>query len=239
MSAAFIGTWPISCPHLGNTNGLAASVDRTTRSDDSLAESVRFGDESAFSELVKRYQGFCMGKAIAILRNRDDAEDEVQGAWVQVWTHLNSYRGQGAFGAWLGRIVTNRCLMRLRRARIATMTSVTLDEVIDAEGVFRLEVIDERDQPEQLAGNAQILNLLSLEINAIPPILREVLVMSDLQEVAIGDVAGKLGISVPAAKSRLNRARRYLRERLIRHSSAGGMLLPQPVLPIAIRAWVS
>jgi len=238
MAAPAIGTWPIIRPHLGPTYGLDDSVKRTVWSDDSLLELVKRGEHSAFSELVRRYQRFCMSKALAILRNRDDAEDEVQGAWIQVWNHLNSYRGQGVFGAWLGRIVSNRCLMRLRRARIAPTTSV--DAVVE-EGSFRLEIIDERAQPEQLAGNAQVLKLLNQEIKALPPIMRKVLILHDLQQIAIGDVAADLGVSIPAAKSRLGRARAYLRERLTKHCSAAGgaPLLGVPALPTAVNTRIS
>ena len=105
------------------------------------------GDTGAFAQLIERYQGFCLSKAYSILRNRADAEDEAQSAWAQAWTHLGSYHGPGSFRAWLSRIVSNGCLTRLRKARFAPMMSV--DEVFDSEGPFRLEVIDQRAQPEQ------------------------------------------------------------------------------------------
>ena len=139
-----------------------------SKPDDALVELVKRGETNAFPELVRRYQRFCMAKAISILRNRDDAEDEVQNAWLQVWTHLASYRGQGSFDAWLSRIVSNRCLMRLRRARFAPMTSV--DEVFDSEGSFQLEVIDQRARPDQVVENDEVLALLNKEINGLPPL---------------------------------------------------------------------
>src|SRR5688572_9508152 len=112
-----------------------------SKSDDALVELVKHGETNAFPELVERYQRSCMVKANSILGNRHDAEDEVQNAWVLVWTHLASYRGQGSFDAWLSRIVSNRCLMRLRHARYRPTSSV--DEVFDSKGSFHLEVIDQ------------------------------------------------------------------------------------------------
>jgi len=199
---------------------LVSSIELKAQSDDALVELVKHGDTRAFDELVQRYQRFCMSKANSILRNRDDAEDEVQNAWVQVWTHLGSYRGQGSFDAWLSRIVSNRCLMRLRTARYAPMTSV--DEVFDSEGSFRLEVIDQRARPDQVLGNDEVLEMLNKEINGVPPLLREVLVMRDLRQRVIGDIAADLGISVPAAKSRLMRARLELKKRLEKHYGESG-----------------
>jgi RNA polymerase sigma-70 factor (ECF subfamily) len=178
------------------------------------------GDHGGFAQLIERYQGFCLSKAYAILRNRADAEDEVQSAWVQAWTHLEAYRGPGSFRAWLSRIVSNLCLMRLRKARFAPMTSI--DEVFDSEASFRLEVIDQRALPEQVVGDAQVLHLLNKEIRGVPPLLREVLVMRDVRQLVMRDIAADLGISLPAAKSRLMRARVELKKRLEKHHGERG-----------------
>jgi RNA polymerase sigma-70 factor (ECF subfamily) len=233
MAACSIAAWPVSQSRSSTAEHLEAPLDPATQSDDALIESVKMGDTGAFSELVERYQRFCLSKAYSILRNRDDAEDEVQSSWVQVWTHLESYRGQGSFHAWLSRIVSNRCLMRLRKAKFAQMTSV--DEVFDAEGSFRLEVIDQRARPEQVVGDDQVLHLLNREISGVPPLLREILVMRDLHQLVMRDIAADLGISVPAAKSRLLRARVELKKRLEKHHGERGCgtLLQKPGGPLA------
>jgi len=220
MATYSIAVWNMTPAKRAPYREISASMDLNGQTDDELVELVKGGDSSAFAELVQRYQRFCMAKANSILRNRDDAEDEVQNAWVQVWTHLASYRGQGSFDAWLGRIVSNRCLMRLRAARFAPQTSV--DEVFDSDGAFRLEVIDQRARPDQELGNEEALKLLNREINCVPPLLREVLVMRDLRQQVIGDIAADLGISVPAAKSRLMRARIELKRRLEKHFAGHG-----------------
>jgi RNA polymerase sigma-70 factor (ECF subfamily) len=88
-------------------------------------------------------------------------------------------------------------------------------------------VIDQRDLPEDIVGDGQVLRVLLREIRAVPPLLREVLVMRDLSHVAMAEIAGKLGISIPAVKSRLMRARLELRRRLEKHygENGGGTLL--------------
>ena len=208
-----------------------APLDLKSQSDDALVELVKRGETNAFSELVRRYQQYSMAKATSILRNRHDAEDEVQTAWLQVWTHLGSYRGQGSFDAWLSRVVTNRCLMRLRTARYAPMTSV--DEVFGSEGPFHLEIIDQRARPDQVVENDEVLARVNKEVNAIPPVLRDVLVGQDLRKRLIGDIAADLGITVPAAKSRLMRARIELKKRLGKHYGRDGCdpLLQNPSGP--------
>jgi RNA polymerase sigma-70 factor (ECF subfamily) len=151
-----------------------AELMEPDQADDSLVELVKFGEANAFPELVRRYQGFCTAKAISILRNRGDAEDEVQNMWLNVWMHLATYRGPGVFRVWLGSIISNHCVRRLQRARIAPMTS--LDEVLDSEESFQLEVIDQRARPDQAVENAELLVRLNREINGLPPLLRDVLV---------------------------------------------------------------
>ena len=205
-----------------------APLHPTTPSDDALVESAKMGCSGAFAQLIDRYQRYCMLKAYSILRNRSDAEDEVQSAWVQAWTNLESYRGQGFFCAWLSRILSNRCLMRLRKARRAPMTS--LDEVFSFKAPVRLEVIDQRALPEQMVGDVEVLRVVNKEIRSIPLLLREVLIKRDLGQLDIRDIAADLGISQAAARSRLMRARIELKKRLERHHGEKGFgtLLQRP-----------
>ncbi len=188
--------------------------------DDILVESAKSGDEDAFSLLMERHKDFCLCKAYSILRNRADAQDEVQTSWMQAWTHLGSYQGQGSFRAWLSRIVSNECLMRLRKARLAPLISV--NEEFDSESSFRLEVIDQRALPEDAVADGEVSVVLMKEIRGIPPLLRKVLVLRDVQRQGMRVIANDLGISVPAAKSRLMRARSELRERLAKHCGTNG-----------------
>lgn len=218
MAACSFAVIPQS--RLRTTNDLKKTLDPTLPTDDALVESAKTGDSGAFDRLAERYSQFCLSKAYSILRNWGDAEDEVQTAWMQAWTHLESYQGQGSFGAWLSRIVSNQCLMRLRKARTAPLISV--DEIIDSEGTLRLEVIDQRALPEEAFGDGQVARVLIKEIRGVPPLLREVLVMRDLRRLVMGDIAARLGISIPAAKSRLMRGRLELRQRLAKHHGEKG-----------------
>src|SRR5271163_4745894 len=106
------------------TNNFEKRPDLSTPPDDTLVESAKMGEVGAFARLIERHQRFCLSKAYSILRNTGDAEDEAQTAWVQAWTHLGTYEGQGSLCAWLGRIVSNQCLLRLRKARLMPAISV-------------------------------------------------------------------------------------------------------------------
>jgi len=231
MATYSITAWAATQSRFSTTENFDAASEPITQTDDALVDLVKRGDTGAFAQLIERYHRFCLTKAYSILRNRGDAEDEVQSAWVQAWTHLDSYHGHGSFGAWLRRIVSNRCLMRLRKFKLAKMTSV--DEVHDSEGSFRLEVIDQRAQPEQAVGDDEVLLLLNKEIHGVPPLLRTVLVKRDLQQLDMRDIAADLGITVPAAKSRLMRARFELKKRLEKHQGERGCgtLFQKPSAP--------
>jgi RNA polymerase sigma-70 factor (ECF subfamily) len=215
MTPNYIDAIPSDESHFDPGRYREVAPNPEAKSDDELIAAMKSGEEGAFAELVERHQRFCMSKAYSILRNHGDAEDEVQNAWVQVWTHLDSYKGQGSFGAWLNRIVSNQCLMRLRKAKLAPMTSV--DQVFESKGTFRLEIIDQRALPEQIVGDDQVLHLLKKEIQRVPFLLREILVMRDVGQRVMQDVSADLGITVPAAKSRLMRARIELKQRMEKH----------------------
>ena len=144
------------------------------------------------------------------MRNYSDAEDEAQNACAQAWENLWQYKGEGSFGGWLSRIVTNQCLRRIRDQK----PQISVDEIFDSRTSFRLELIDQRVLPERAVGDKQLSRVLFKEIHGLPPLLRDVLVMRYLRQMAMQDVAVELGISVPAAKSRLTRARCELKQRL-------------------------
>jgi len=212
--------WPILQQRENTRRESGPQLVPTPTSEAVLVESAKLGDQDAFAELIRRNYQFCLSKAYMILRNRGDAEDEVQNACARAWTHLWQFQSNGSFGGWLGRIVSNQCLMLLRERRGARMVSV--DELFDADGAFRLEVIDQQPLPEEAVGDGQVCSVLLREINCIPRLLREAFAMRYLHQSAMRDIAAHLGISVPAAKSRLMRARTELKQRLAKHQGQAG-----------------
>ena len=145
-----------------------------------------------------------------MLRNHSDAEDEVQNAFSKALESIGQFRSQGPFGAWLCRIVQNQCLMLIRERRRAAFVSVDAS----TESNARLELVDQlADQEQQLAAR-QVDGLAHSEILRIPRILRDVMLLHDVEGLPMPAVAARLGISVSATKSRLMRGRTELRSRL-------------------------
>lgn len=193
-----------------NHNGYTSLVDSE------LVALCQATNEGAFSELMARHRNSAMKVALSILRDRQEAEDEVQNAFWKAYEHIGNFQGDSKFSTWLTRIVVNQCLMRLRQLRRARI--LYLEEALGtAEENLTLELKDFRQSPEQELGREQVAKVLQEEIRRTPPLLRKVFLLRDVEQRPMPEVAETLGISVAAAKSRLLRARAELRLRLKKH----------------------
>jgi RNA polymerase sigma-70 factor (ECF subfamily) len=192
--------------------------------DSQLVQLARQGDPDALGELLGRHRQKCVDLATFFLRNRGDAEDEVQNAFSKAYAHLDQYQGEAEFSTWLIRIVWNQCLMLLRLRRRTKF--VYLDESPETHDAPPLELPSCGPDPEGEFAFSQMKAVLRTEIRHIPPILRNVMLLRDIQELPMTDVAQRLGITVPAAKSRLLRARTELKWRLMRHAERNGTQSP-------------
>jgi len=185
-------------------------------SDDELLTLAQQRNEAAFEELMSRNSSTSFKLALSILKDRQDAEDEVQNSYWNAWRYVGQFQRGSKFSTWISRIVINQCLMRLRKGRRASF--LYLDEGAVDGGVSQVELPDRKSTPEAELGNQEMSAILHREIRKLPPLLRNVLVLRDLDELSMAEVAERLGISIVAAKSRLLRARSELRLRLERHS---------------------
>jgi RNA polymerase sigma-70 factor (ECF subfamily) len=189
--------------------------DLKGNSDPDLVELARRGDQEAFGELVQRHRQKCVDLACYYLRNRGEAEDEAQNAFMKAYQHLDQYHGEAEFGTWLARIVANQCLMLMRVQRRARF--LYLDEMQTEAKAVPVELPASGPDPEGELAFLQLLSVLRVEIRRIPPLLRKVMLLRDVQGLPMVDVACELGITVSAAKSRLVRARSELRSRMMKH----------------------
>jgi RNA polymerase sigma-70 factor, ECF subfamily len=187
--------------------------------DEVLVTLAQAGDNQAFATLIERHHASCSKLAYSIVRDKQDAEDEVQNACWKAFEHLNQFQRDAKFSTWLTRIVVNQCLMRLRQTRRSRLVYIE-DSVTEETRAMDLPATT--DSPEETLAKTELGEVLRHEISRIPPMLRNVFVLRDVQELPMQDVAEKLGISVAAAKSRLLRARMELRNRLEKHQGRLG-----------------
>jgi RNA polymerase sigma-70 factor (ECF subfamily) len=181
-----------------------------------LVDRSRAGDASAFSELVERYERKIYRLAKHITQNDEDAEDVLQESFMKAYTHLDSFQGDSKFYTWLVRIAVNEALMKLRKRK--TDRTVSLDEPQDTgEDLVAREIAVWDDDPEKKYSREELADILDKAVQSLKPSFRTVFVLRDIEELSTEDTAETLGISVPAVKSRLLRARLQLRERLTRY----------------------
>lgn len=188
--------------------------------DHELVKMAQAGDDTAFTELLARHRASCMKLALSILRNREDAEDEVQSALWKAYQHIGGFQQDARFSTWLTRIVVNQCLMRIRKNKRARMFHI--DDVQIGDEIGTLELADSRGTPEGAVGRSEVNGVIETEIRRIPPLLRNVFMLREVQQLPMAVVAQQLGITVAAAKSRLLRARKELKIRMERHTGRLG-----------------
>jgi RNA polymerase sigma-70 factor, ECF subfamily len=181
-----------------------------------IVERARAGDAAAFSELVQRYERKIYRLAKHITQNDEDAEDVLQESFLKAYTHLDSFHGDSKFYTWLVRIAVNEALMKLRKRK--SDKSVSLDEPQDTgEDMVQREIAVWEDDPEKKYSREELAEILNNAVQSLKPSFRTVFVLRDIEELSTEDTAETLGISIPAVKSRLLRARLQLREKLTRH----------------------
>jgi RNA polymerase sigma-70 factor, ECF subfamily len=189
---------------------LAESFDEAA-----LVERARNGDDQAFSDLVSRYERRVYRMAKQITQSDEDAEDVLQESFLKAYTHLDSFQGQSKFYTWLVRIAVNEALMKLRKRK--SDRTVSLDEPADTgEDTVVREIAVWEDDPEQKYSREELRDILDKAIEQLKPAFRTVFVLRDIEEMSTEETAEALGLSIPAVKSRLLRARLQLREKLTR-----------------------
>jgi RNA polymerase sigma-70 factor (ECF subfamily) len=184
-----------------------------------LVAAAKAGDVRAFEELVSRYERKIFRLTMNITRNKEDAEDAMQDAFLKSYAHLKEFEGTSRFYTWLVRIAANEALMRLRKRR---PNQFSLDEPIQGEDdLMPIELEDWGPSPEQRFEQTEMRQILSGVIDELEPDYRSVFALRDVEQLSTEETAKALGISVPAVKSRLLRARLKLRQKLNRYFRQG------------------
>ncbi len=169
-----------------------------------LIGAAKRGDRQAFDELVRRTFVDTFTLARRLTGNEEDARDVVQEAYLRAWKGLAKFRGDAAFTTWLYRITANTASTHVHRRRRQRAEPFADD----------FEPADTRAAEEisQGAESAETLDRISVALDELPPKLRTVVVLKDVYDLPHEAIADELGISVAAAKVRLHRARRKLRD---------------------------
>ena len=183
-----------------------------------LVTASRYGDASAFEELIKRYDRKLYRIAQGITHSNEDAEEVVQTAFLKAFQDLNRFQGNAKFSIWLIRIVMNESFMKMRKQRanraqpFPTENGVAADE----NGQNRFDLTDWATNPESLYRANELRQILENCLRKLQPRLR-VVFLRDVEGHSISETSGILNLTTTCVQTRLSRARLQLRQELTRY----------------------
>ena len=206
-----------------DTDSLPAPVGAPP--DEALVEKAKAGDFGAFEELVAAHQERVYRLALRMVGTEADAQEVVQDALLSAWRNLKRFEGKSQFGSWLYRIAANAALMMLRSRR--RHPQVSMDEILGlgadetgAEGFGGGAGDDWSKRPDDQLQSTELRAAIQAAVDTLPESSRAVFLVRDVEGLSTEDTAEALGLSIPAVKTRLHRARLALREAITRYFEA-------------------
>jgi RNA polymerase sigma-70 factor, ECF subfamily len=186
-----------------------------------LVHKAQKGDQRAFSLLVKKYESTVYSFAYKVCRNEEQATETLQDTFVNVYRKIDQFNGKAKFSTWLYQIVTNNCLMKRRKNKL-DQSSVSMessesrneDSEHQADGTPLHALVSLKQTPQDEMVNNELREILDNAILKLPMEQRIVFILRDVEGRSSEEAAKILKTSVPAVKSRLRRARVFLRTQL-------------------------
>jgi RNA polymerase sigma-70 factor (ECF subfamily) len=195
---------------------MSAAADSASPSDLDLVRGIKAKDDRAFEQMVDRYHARVYSLSYGVLRNAEDAEESTSDSFLTLYRKIGTFDESKKFFSWFYRVALNTAYSRARRR--PPVTTVAIEEYLprfDSDGHFAsVDVpdpgiaIDDEAALKELAGRAEEF------IAELPPAYRDVIWMNDVEQLSAAEISEILEISIPAFKSRLHRARLYVRQRL-------------------------
>lgn len=178
-----------------------------TNSDPALVAAAARGNRQAYEQLVRKYQDRLMMTVGRVVRDRSDAEDVCQEAFLRAFVHLPTFTGRSAFFTWLCRIALNVAIGEHRRRTRAPFRELPAETA-------RQEPIDRGDRPGDRLMRRESVSRLRQALAALPPDQRAVLVLRAVNGLNYHEISRRLDLNIGTVRSRLHRARQELRELL-------------------------
>jgi RNA polymerase sigma-70 factor (ECF subfamily) len=202
----------------GLGKGESTPSDIQTLPDEKLVELfITSKSEEAFEEVVRRYTDKIYRLALRITRDHHSAEEVVQEVFLTLSNRIDTFRGESRFSSWLYRVAANASYMRLRVEK-KYESVVSLEDYVpyDEDGRLkgRIETKDWSEKPDEALLSKEAMEIIEKAVNELPEPYRVVFHLRDIEGYSNDEVSEILGLSVPALKSRLHRARLFLRDRL-------------------------
>jgi len=192
----------------------AVVFEGAEQDDAEIIRQVLQGNTAMFELLMRRYNERVYRAARAIVRDEQEAEDVMQQAYVNAFTHLRQFNGSAQFSTWLTRIAINEALARVRRKRRYEV----FDDELSGEEPFMSR--NPSENPEQQAFTGELRELLEWAIDTLSDGMREVFVLREVEGLSTSEVAECLGVTEDVVKTRLSRGRAGMRRVLLERTGA-------------------
>ena len=206
-------------PMIQTQSGATSTRPTAAASSDSITEAVllercKAGDTAAWNSLLRRYEKSVYKFAYSLCRNHEEAGDIAGQVFLRLYQNLHTFRNEASFTSWLFRIVRNTYLDLCVRPAHRSHLSLDASPTGDNEPTAGRDVMDPSPSPEALCMDNETAVLLAKAIHHLPAYQRQVLRMYHTEGKSYEEIAEATGLSIGTVKSRLNRARTMLRERL-------------------------
>ena len=179
-----------------------------------LVQKSQQGDMDAFEQLIVQYEKKVYTIAYKYMGNPEDAKDLAQEALIKAYQSIQGFRGESSFGTWIGRITANKCLDELRKRKRLQVSSLD-DEVELEEGSVKKEIASERMTPEESVLKEETVQYVQKKLEQMKEEYRIVLILRELEGYSYDEIANFLSCSLGTVKSRISRARNYLKEQIM------------------------
>jgi RNA polymerase sigma-70 factor (ECF subfamily) len=197
-------------------NGVSSRDGDSAPSDLDLVRRIKAGDESALEQMIQRYHARVYSLSYGVLRNAEDAEESTQDSFLTLYRKIGTFDESKKFFSWFYRVALNQAYSRARRRKPGI--HISIQEHLPRFGDDgRLATVDWPDATVAIEDEASARELAARAaefIEELPRAYRDVIWMADVEEMPAAEIAEVLGISIPALKSRLHRARLHVRQRL-------------------------
>jgi RNA polymerase sigma-70 factor (ECF subfamily) len=189
---------------------ISEALSRDALSDAEIVCRVLAGETSLFELIMRRYNQRVYRAVRAIVRDESEAEDVMQQAYVNAYSHLGQFAERSAFSTWLTRIAINEALARIRPRGLHVVPD---DDVPEMESPS--------PNPEEAAMTSEIKEVLESEISGLPDSYRSVFMLREVEGLSTLETAECLNLTEDVVKTRLHRARMMLRENIYKRASFG------------------
>lgn len=180
------------------------------KTDQDIIQQILAGEKRAFAELVDRHKDRAMTLAVRMMKNREDAEEALQDAFVRAFNALPRFEWRSSFSTWFYRIVYNVCATMLSKRR-----DDVRDSLDDSEREFQLQFSSSDDLPDHSFESAEMQRAIREEIDRLSPKYAGVLTMFYVQEMGYEEIVEVTGLPLGTVKARLFRARTMLRNAIV------------------------